>query len=105
MWHPGGEPRLLCAAMHAGFAVLRLTREGGEGGEDGEKEGEKKAATRLEIEQRYRGHGADPSPLNGGAATLGYGCDWAFADGDGGRRLVAATASFYDNAVHLWEPR
>ena len=94
VWHPGGEPRLLCAAMHAGFAVLRLERE------------EERATTRIEVERRYRGHGADPSPLNGGAATLGYGCDWALlADGDGGSRLVAATASFYDNAVHLWEPR
>lgn len=99
VWHPGGEPRLLCAAMHAGFAVLRLLT-GGEGEEE---------EARLEVEQRYRGHGADPSPLNGGAATLGYGCDWAFfpADGESGgeKRLVAATASFYDNAVHLWEPR
>ena len=92
VWHPRGEPRLLCAAMHSGFAVLRLER-----GEDGD--GEK---ARVEIEQHYRGHGADPSPLNGGAATLGYGCDWAFNDNG---RLVAATASFYDNAVHLWEPR
>ena len=69
--------------------------------------GERRRRRRRESEGRdssehYRGHGADPSPLNGGAATLGYGCDWAFNDNG---RLVAATASFYDNAVHLWEPR
>jgi len=100
VWHPGGEPRLLCAAMHAGFAVLRLEREK-KAGEGEKKEGKEEA--RIEVEQRYRGHGADPSSLNGGAATLGYGCDWAFDERSG--RLFAATASFYDNAVHLWEPR
>lgn len=95
VWHPRGEPRLLCAAMHAGFAVLKLDKEG--------REGEKEAKTSsIEVEQRYRRHGADPSPLNGGAATLGYGCDWAF---DAGSNLIAATASFYDNGVHLWGPR
>ena len=67
-----------------------------------EGKGGKGRKKRIEIEQRYRGHGADPCELNRGAATLGYGCDWIV--GDCGR-LVAATASFYDNAVHLWEPR
>ena len=95
VWHPRGEPRLLCAAMHAGFAVLRLKWENGEGEGEGGK-------ARLEIEQRYRGHGADACKLNNGAATVGYGCDWVFDDTEG--KLIAATASFYDNAVHLWEP-
>lgn len=103
VWHPHGEPRLLCAAMHAGFAVLRLEGKNGEG-EDGEGQDEGRRARGLvvKIEQRYRGHGADACELNKGSATLAYGCDWAF-DGDEGK-LVAATASFYDNAVHLWEP-
>ena len=89
-WHPADAGLLLAASMHAGFSILRVEEEGGGGGEDGGGLG-----LSLAVAERYPHQ-----------ATLAYGADWCAAPPPRARlgAALAATASFYDNLVHLWEP-
>ena len=80
-WHPADPTLLLLAGMHAGFSILKV------------KESEN--GPELAVEERYPHQ-----------ATLAYGADWCAAPPPPSRpgASLVATASFYDNLVHLWEP-
>jgi diphthamide biosynthesis protein 7 len=78
-WHPARPELLLAACMHAGFKVLALDDAG--------------APHELAS---YTAHGV--------GKALAYGADWerSTRDGEAGA-LRAATCSFYDKALHLWQ--
>ena len=81
-WRDPASPSLLLAAcMHASFALVGV----GAGAEGGG----------VAVVERYVAHGGD---------DLGYGAAWWVGGGGGGGADLVATASFYDNSVHLWRP-
>ena len=83
-WHPTDPALLLLAGMHVGFAILSMSE-----GEDGDQPA-------LAVRERYPHQ-----------ATLAYGADWCAAPpprASSPAASLVATASFYDNLVHLWEP-
>lgn len=78
-WHPTDPQLLLAACMYNGFAVLQVDPAAG-----------------------------DPSILvtyEHGPGSLSYGADWcrAAAAVGGGLGTLAATCSFYDRMLHLWD--
>lgn len=75
-WHPWQPQLLLAACMHGGCAVLAADE----------------AAGGLQEVLRYAGHG-----------SLAYGADWWRGGGGCGGAGLAATCSFYDRRLHLWE--
>jgi diphthine methyl ester acylhydrolase len=86
-WHPADPALLLVAGMHAGFCILRAGSAG-----DGE-------FSSLSVAETYPHQ-----------ATLAYGCDWRAlphnpsSSSPSSSSSLVATASFYDNLVHLWAP-
>lgn len=80
-WHPTVSGALLAACMHNGFQLARA-RDG---------------HARLESAGSYAGHGVGDA--------LAYGADWSHATDGGGGSCLAATCSFYDHSMHLWEVR
>lgn len=80
-WHPRERGAILTACMHNGFQIARA-----------------RAEDQLEHVASYEGHGVGDA--------LAYGADWSHApatDTSAGRaRLLGATCSFYDHALHLW---
>ncbi|KAG0567871.1 hypothetical protein KC19_7G168300 [Ceratodon purpureus] len=87
-WHPLDRGLILAACMHNGFVLVRV---------DGEA---------MEVVEKYEGH-----------ESLAYGADWyqgAWCNsepekpeenaGKNSVRSLAATCSFYDKALHVWEP-
>ncbi|CAM6080043.1 unnamed protein product, partial [Sphagnum tenellum] len=88
-WHPFDEGLILAACMHNGFAVIRA---------DGHD---------MQVIESYNRH-----------ASLAYGADWykgqwgesddeaahQASDNSGTMRSLVATCSFYDKALHVWEP-
>jgi diphthamide biosynthesis protein 7 len=79
-WHPRDPGAILTACMHNGFHIARA------GGDQ------------LEHVASYEGHGVGDA--------LAYGADWSHAPAHdtstGPARLLGATCSFYDHALHLW---
>lgn len=78
-WHPEKEGILLAACMHAGFRVLELLPN-----------------SALQVAVEYIAHGV-------GSSALAYGVDWSYAGPTASNRLRAATASFYDKMLHVWD--
>ena len=87
-WHPLDRGLVLAACMHNGFALVRV---GGDA---------------MEVVEEYKGH-----------ESLAYGADWyqgTWCSSEPGRpvenagksfvRSLVATCSFYDKALHVWEP-
>ena len=85
-WHPHNPRLLLAACMYAGFRVYRL--ESASSSSDGGGE---------------LGWGLQPAAEYCHAeGALSYGADWCRLPPPPGAAGVAATATFYDNRVHLW---
>lgn len=76
-WHPFKEDRLLVAAMHSGCRVVKL--EGDEG------------SMSFQVTKEFTQH-----------ESMAYGVDWLTSQGDKDVE-AAASCSFYDRAVYLWE--
>lgn len=84
-WHPLDRGLVLAACMHNGFVLVRV---------DGDA---------MEVVEEYKGH-----------ESLAYGADWyqgTWCNSEPERpveknsvRSLAATCSFYDKALHVWEP-
>jgi len=77
-WHPLDKRLVLAACMHHGFVVVRV-------------EGDN-----MEVVEEYKGH-----------ESLAYGADWyqgTWKREKSEFRSLAATCSFYDKALHVWEP-
>lgn len=74
-WHPDPSraDTLLLGCMHDGFKVVQLS------------------ADSAEVVTTFTGH-----------ESLAYGADWSSLEGPSGNTL-AATCSFYDHLMHLWE--
>jgi diphthamide biosynthesis protein 7 len=79
-WHPTQRGAILAACMHNGFQLARAHEGHG----------------RLEHVGSYGAHS--------GGDSLAYGADWSHQPARqpaGG--FLAATCSFYDHTLHLWE--
>lgn len=83
-WHPWDQGLVLAACMHNGFVVVKV------------------AGDVMEVAEEYKEH-----------ESLAYGADWYQGTwcntpvengGEKSVRSLAATCSFYDKALHLWEP-
>lgn len=90
-WHPLDKGLVLAACMHNGFSILRV---------DGDV---------VEVAEEYKAH-----------ESLAYGADWfqgkwgraesntldsiLGSNKEKGSRSLVATCSFYDKALHVWEP-
>lgn len=90
-WHPLDKGLVLAACMHSGFSILRV---------DGDV---------VEVAEEYKAH-----------ESLAYGADWfqgewgraesnsldsiSGSNKEKGSRSLVATCSFYDKALHVWEP-
>lgn len=77
-WHPHDPKLLLAACMHNGFAVLHLS--------------DASVTSEVTLAEEYAHQ-----------KTLGYGADWCHMKAADGQAL-AATCSFYDRLLHLWQP-
>lgn len=106
-WHPEEDGLLLAACMHSGFAVLRVDGlpTASDGMDGGVLPDSSWGGLSLGSVATYQEHGL-------GAKGLGYGADWARSPprgsaggggGKAGRGLLAATCSFYDRQLHLWQ--
>jgi diphthamide biosynthesis protein 7 len=76
-WHPNKSNRLLIAAMHGGCRVVNLAGD--------------EAKLDVEVTKEFTQH-----------ESMAYGVDWLASRSDE-RFEAAASCSFYDRAVYLWE--
>lgn len=87
-WHPLDQGLILAACMHYGFVLVRVD------------------ADAMDVVEEYKEH-----------ESLAYGADWyqgawsksgpekpSENTGKESLRSLAATCSFYDKALHVWEP-
>ncbi len=85
-WHPRDRKQLAVAAMHGGAWVVRF--------EDKEEEEEGKTQALAKKTCHHARH-----------ASMVYGMDWWHGGGrEEDEEDVLATCSFYDHALHLWQP-
>lgn len=107
-WHPVSDDRLLVAAMHGGCRVLRI--QGWDDIDDGEADQHSKAAANkasggvivedstshvsMKVTKKFTEH-----------ESMAYGADWLVCPHPtrNGYFEAAASCSFYDNAVYLWD--
>jgi diphthamide biosynthesis protein 7 len=82
-WHPKNDNRLLLGAMHGGCRVVDLVTN--EGGDD---EGR---SLEMQIHQSFTRH-----------KSMAYGADWLVGSRPGGLIETAASCSFYDKALYVW---
>lgn len=77
-WHPVEMGLVLAACMHRGVVVVRVSGD-----------------ANVEVVDVYEEH-----------ESLAYGVDWFQGEWKTGekRKAVAASCSFYDKSMHLWEP-
>jgi diphthamide biosynthesis protein 7 len=87
-WHPVSDDRLLVAAMHGGCRVLRLT------GWDGDVVSGDTANAGIEVTKKFTQH-----------ESMAYGADWLVCKHptQSGYFEAAASCSFYDRSVYLWD--
>ncbi|KAG1681139.1 hypothetical protein FOA52_015582 [Chlamydomonas sp. UWO 241] len=113
-WHPQRPDVLLVAAMYNGFAVLRAGQPlpGGAGRDDGGGACEDSVwlPRELAVVETYA-QGSPSAVAYGADWHQGFPAGWHQRRGGGASRApvgpsdaLVASASFYDSALHLWQP-
>jgi WD40 repeat protein len=102
-WHPVSDDRLLVGAMHGGCRVLRIQgwndihEDGGVAANDttgGVTVEDSSPRIRMKVTKKFTEH-----------ESMAYGADWLVCQHPtrNGYFEAAASCSFYDNAVYLWD--
>jgi WD40 repeat protein len=109
-WHPVADDRLLVGAMHGGCRVLRI--QGWNEIEEGEVSGGA-TATQTQTQTTASATTGESSPSMSFKVTkkftehesMAYGADWLVCPHptQNGYFEAAASCSFYDNAVYMWD--
>jgi diphthamide biosynthesis protein 7 len=90
-WHPHDHNRLLVAAMHGGCRVV--TFDGLISGTDEDTDTAESPPIIMTVDQAFTEH-----------KSMAYGADWlVYGSSEKTRTEVAASCSFYDQAMYLWE--
>jgi diphthamide biosynthesis protein 7 len=87
-WHPLDDDRLLLGAMHGGCRVVKLN------GMELLNTAENSSPVAIQVQQKFTKH-----------ESMAYGADWLVCQrpGEAGRVQAAASCSFYDRALCLWD--
>jgi diphthamide biosynthesis protein 7 len=88
-WHPLDDDRLLLGAMHGGCRVVKLN-----GMETADTSSSSTNICKAQVTHKFTKH-----------ESMAYGADWLVCQQSAGRTKVeaAASCSFYDRAMYLWE--